>query len=226
MEMQKPPNNITKLPLARRVLAAILRSFFNLLYHQMAWTYDWVAAIVSVGSWKTWVEEIANYVEGPRALEIGHGPGYLQYLLIKKGITTFGVDESAEMSRIARKRLFSLGLNLNLTRGDALNLPFAEQSFNQVVLTFPSEFILNPEALQEIHRVLVDAGITVILPLGWVTGHKPAERLAAWINHLTNEAPEWNEKALDPWKGGGFDISWEMVDFNASKILVIKMVKL
>jgi ubiquinone/menaquinone biosynthesis C-methylase UbiE len=225
MEKQNPPFNSGKLPLARQILASFLRSFFNLLYHPMAWTYDWVAAIVSVGSWKTWVEEIANYVEGPRALEIGYGPGHVQAALIHKGITTFGVDESAEMSRIAYKRLVSLGLNMNLTRGDALNLPFADQSFNQVVLTFPSEFILNPNALQEIHRVLSDAGLAIILPLAWITGHRLAERLAAWINNLTGEAPEWNEKLLDPWKGRGFDINWEMLQLRASKILIIKMAK-
>jgi hypothetical protein len=51
------------------------------------------------------------------------------------------------------------------------------------------------------------------------------ERLAAWFNHVTGEAPEWNEKSLEPLKTFGFDVSWDMLDFNTSKILIIRMLK-
>ena len=226
MEIQRPPGKIFRLPLYKQLLAVFLRTFFHLLYHQFAWAYDWVAEIVSLGAWKNWVKSTGTYVDGPKTLEIGFGPGHLQVALEQKGITTFGVDESSEMSRIACKRLTSLGLPANLIRGDALQLPFANLSFNQVILTFPSEYILKPETLQEIHRVLVEGGSAFILPMAWITGKKPLHRLFAWINRITGKAPEWNEKSLEPWRNCGFDMSWEMIHMVSSKALLVKMRKL
>jgi hypothetical protein len=51
------------------------------------------------------------------------------------------------------------------------------------------------------------------------------ERAAAWVNHITGEAPEWNEKSLEPLKKSGFEVNWEMINFNSSKILIIQMEK-
>ena len=33
----------------------LLRFFFHHFYHNFAWTYDFVAALVSVGRWNEWV---------------------------------------------------------------------------------------------------------------------------------------------------------------------------
>jgi ubiquinone/menaquinone biosynthesis C-methylase UbiE len=213
------------LALPKRILIISLRFFFKLLYHQFAWTYNWVASIVSLGAWQKWVTSVLPYLIGPRTLEIGFGPGHLQVALIFKGIIVFGLDESQQMIQIAQRRLSKLGLLPNLIRGDACTLPYADNCFHQIVMTFPSEYILNPTSLNEIHRVLIDGGMAIILPLAWITGRKPLERLAAWFNHVTGEAPEWNEKSLEPLKTFGFDVSWDMLDFNTSKILIIRMLK-
>jgi SAM-dependent methyltransferase len=213
------------LPLPVRIFAASLRLFFNLLYHQFAWTYDGVAWMVSLGSWQKWVLSVVPYLSGPRTLEIGFGPGHLQAAVSRKGISPFGLDESHQMGQIARQRLIRLNIQPNLVRGDALALPFSERSFNQVVMTFPSEYILNPLTLAEIHRVLADDGTAVMLPLAWITGRKPLERLVAWFTHLIGEAPEWHKESLIPLRNAGFNVDWQMSDLNSSKILVIRMVK-
>jgi hypothetical protein len=67
--------------------------------------------------------------------------------------------------------------------------------------------------------------MTIVLPLAWITGQKPLERAAAWLNRITGEAPEWNEKSLDPLKKAGFMVNWEMIDFSSSKVLMVRMVK-
>jgi len=59
-----------------------LRLFFRLLYHQLAFTYDLVAASVSFNRWKDWVMSVVPFIEGNRILEIGHGPGHLQRILL------------------------------------------------------------------------------------------------------------------------------------------------
>ena len=225
--MQKPNNLGGMPPLAfpKRILIVLLRLFFKLLYHQFAWTYDWVASVVSLGSWQTWVTSVLPYLDSPRILEIGFGPGHMQVALSQKGITVYGLDESRQMAQIAHRRMTKLGLHSNLIRGDARTLPFSGNCFHQVVMTFPAEYILNPTSLTEIRRVLVDGGMAIMLPIAWITGRKPLERLAAWVNRITGETPEWDEKSLEPLKTAGFEVSWEMKNFNNSKILIIRLLK-
>jgi ubiquinone/menaquinone biosynthesis C-methylase UbiE len=214
-----------RLSLPTLLLTSALRLFFHLLYHQFAWGYDWVAWMVSLGAWKKWVLSVAPFLDGPKTLEIGFGPGHLQVALNRKGLTSFGLDESVQMTRIAKRRLSKSGLDPKVIRGNALMLPFADHCLNQVVMTFPSEYILNSATLGEIQRVLVNGGMAIMVPLVWITGKKPLERAAAWLNRISGEAPEWNEKSLDPIKKAGFMVSWKMIDFGSSKILMVRMVK-
>src|SRR4030042_5098408 len=127
------------------------------------------------------------------------------------------------MAGIARNRLSKSGYPLKIVRGDAQLLPFADHCFNQLVMTFPAEFILNPSTFIEISRVLTAEGELIMLPLAWITGRSPLARLAAWVNRLTGEAPEWDARFLEPLKSTGFELSWCMQDFSTSKILVVRM---
>ena len=214
------------LPLLTRLLLTFLRTFFKLLYHQFAWVYDIVACLVSVCAWQQWVRSLLTYLEGPRTLEIGFGTGHLLEGLALKGVATFGLDESPQMGQIARRRLGARSLHANLIRGDARALPFAAEAFHQVALTFPSEYVLHPDALLEIQRILVAGGVATVLPLAWITGRKPWEQLVAWVNHVTGQTPEWTESSLAPLKQAGFDASWEMKQFSSSHILLIHLRKL
>ena len=135
------------------------------------------------------------------------------------------MDESIQMVNTALHRLVDLGQIPNLARGDAQFLPFANESFQQVVMTFPAEFLLQKSTFREIHRVLVNEGILIILPLAWITGRKPLQRAVAWLNRITGEAPDWNESSLDPLKDLGFIVSWDMINLHSSKVLIIKLVK-
>jgi ubiquinone/menaquinone biosynthesis C-methylase UbiE len=209
----------------RRLLLRFLRLFFKLLYHQFSWTYDFVAWLVSVGSWNKWVEAVIPYLDGPKILEIGFGPGHLQHALQQNNASVYGIDESNQMVHIARRRLAKLGFRPNLIQGDALHLPFGTESFNQVVMTFPAEFIINRLTLVEIRRVLVHGGSALIIPLAWITGRMPWERLAAWVNKVTGESPPWDSNVLDPLKEAGFEVDWEMINFPNSKVLLVRLVK-
>ena len=62
------------------LIQILLQPIFHLLYHQFAWTYDFVAAFVSLGRWQDWVDAVVPFMSG-RVLEIGFGPGHLQELL-------------------------------------------------------------------------------------------------------------------------------------------------
>lgn len=225
MDRQNKTGQEYRPTLPKRLLALILRAFFKLLYHQFAWTYDWVASIVSLNSWQRWVQSPLPYIYGPKTLEIAFGPGHLQESLNQNGITCFGLDESTQMTSITYRRLKRLGFIPNLVRGMAQNLPFRNESFDQVVMTFPAEFILTTSTFAESNRVLNAGGCVIIIPLAWITGQKPLQKAFAWLNSFTGEAPVWNEKYLDPLKSLGFDVFWEMINFDDSKVLLIRLIK-
>ncbi|MBU2610467.1 MAG: methyltransferase domain-containing protein [Chloroflexi bacterium] len=203
----------------------ILRVFFNLLYHQFAWSYDLVAALVSLGQWNAWVCSILPYIAGQRVLELGHGPGHLQLALHKHGFQAYGLDESRQMGRQAFWRLQQNRFHPNLTRGLAQTLPFAKNTFQSVAITFPSEYIFDPHTLEEIQRVLIPGGRLVILPIAWITGKRPLERLAAWLFRTTGEAPgkpgELNLELKGLFGRAGFEVQKETVQLRSSLLLFI-----
>lgn len=225
--MEKTTNNseIAGISLPKRLLYQFLRVVYKLLYHQCAWSYDVIASIVSLGAWQKWIQSVIPYLDGPRILEIGFGPGHLQAALHRKKLSIFGLDESPQMVGLARRRLIRHGLQPALVRGEAQCLPFADESIHQVLMTFPSEFILQSATISEIRRILVNEGTALILPLAWITGRKPWERLIAWTTRTIGEAPDWDPRILEPLKNVGFDVSWEMIEYTTSKIILVHMIK-
>lgn len=191
----------------------------------MAWTYDGVAAMVSLGMWQDWVRAVIPYLKEEKILELGHGPGHLQAELLQKGFPVTGVDLSPQMSRQAARRLRKKGYQPRLVRGWAQALPFMEGAFHKVVATFPSEYIIDPLTLTEIRRVLAPGGQAVILALAWITGHKWMERAAAWLFRITGEAPEWEDRFLDPVRKAGFQAQVDWVELKSSRLVIILATK-
>jgi len=181
-----------------------LRVFFYLLYHQLAWMYDFVAGMVSLGMWKDWIASVLPLLQGPRVLELGYGPGHLQAMMQTKHIKTFGIDNSRQMGRIATRRIHSLSRTSNLINAYAQILPFPNCSFEQIVATFPTEYAFDPRTLAESLRVLVPGGTMIVLPHAWITGNHFREQAAACLFRITGQAPEWHESFLIPFKDAGF----------------------
>jgi ubiquinone/menaquinone biosynthesis C-methylase UbiE len=192
-------------------LYPILRIFFQLLYHQFAWTYDWVAGLVSLGLWKEWVRGVVPYLDGSAILELGHGPGHLQLALQKKGLTPFGLDASPQMGRLARRRLKRNSLPSQIVRAAAQSIPVANGSFDQVVATFPTEYITAPETLSEIWRVLQPGGRVVVLPAAWITGQGWMERYAAGLFRITKQSPRLPQSPGLP-GSEGFQVDFPLIE--------------
>jgi ubiquinone/menaquinone biosynthesis C-methylase UbiE len=206
-----------------RQLHSLLRFFFHLLYHPFAWTYDLVAALVSLGHWKGWVLSALPFLEG-RVLEIGYGPGHLQLALHAHGFATFGLDESQQMSRLAERRLRLKGFPVRLARAYAQHLPFAANAFDTLVATFPSGYIFEADTLAETRRVLAPAGRLVIIPTAWITGRGIHERLAAGLFKLSGEAGAIEavmSSISARLQANGFNVRHELLECPGSKVLVI-----
>jgi len=200
-----------------------LRFLFRLLYHPFAFTYDLVAATVSFGRWKNWILEVLPFIEGTRILEIGHGPGHLQRILLSRGLTAVGLDESAQMGRLAKRNTDD---SARLTRGLAQQLPFSDSTFDTVVSTFPSEYIFDPVTLTEANRVLTETGRFVILPGAVITGRAVWDRFMAWLFRVTGQTPPdlseiIHEKSKEPFAKAGFQVEVHELDVKSSIVFIM-----
>jgi len=99
------------------------------------------------------------------------------------------------MGRLARKRVLRKGFTPCLVCGMAQALPYPAGTFQQVVSTFPSEYIADPQTLMEIYRVLAPDGEAVLLLLAWITDKHWYGRLAAWLFRLPGRHPELGRPA-------------------------------
>lgn len=205
-----------------------LKLFFRYLYHQLAWSYDLVAYIVSLGKWTRWVAASYDYLDQQPVLELGFGTGQLQCDLLKREFAIYGVDESDQMAKHAKKRLDQAGVQSNIVRALSQNLPFPADFFGSVVSTFPAEYIYADETISEMKRVLIPGGRAVICPVAWITGRSVLQNMAAGLFRITRQSPTMHELLSGPVKlyferlsAHGFDASYDLVPVEASQVLVI-----
>lgn len=199
-----------------------MRFFFHHFYHALAWTYDLVAAIVSLGRWRAWGRAALPFASGGRVLELGFGPGHLQVEMARAGWQAFGLDESPQMIAQARRNLRREGAPMRLTRGVTQSLPFPPDSFDSVISTFPSEYITDPRTLAEARRVLKPGGRLVIVPVAWMGGQSLPERLMHWLFRVTGQGGEGLEERLVSFLAEhGFEAVCMRVPVRNSTVLVV-----
>src|ERR1043165_132311 len=210
-------------------MKTLLRFFFRLLYHQFAFTYDLVAATVSANRWKDWVMSVIPFIEGDRILEIGHGPGHLQRVLLSRGWIAVGIDESAQMGRLAKRNLSRTNTlsddiaytQINLTRGLAQYLPFPNEAFDTIIATFPTEYINDPDTLGEVKRCLSNRGRLVVLPVSM-----PRNRFLDWLFKVTHQSPLEaldivRAKLKEPFVAAGFQTEVQTLDARSGILLIV-----
>lgn len=200
------------------IIQRFMRFFFNLLYHPFAFTYDLVAWVVSFGRWNDWVFSIVPFIKGTRILELGHGPGHLQRILLSRGLFAVALDESKQMGRLAKHRL---GDSANLTRGLAQSLPYADETFESIVSTFPSEYIFDPRTLSEVRRVLRSRGRLIVLPAAF-----PKNLFLRWLYKVTGESPSdingfIRHRLQRPFVDANFHAEIETIEVKSSTLLFV-----
>lgn len=165
---------------------------FHLLYNQLAWTYDAVSWVVSLGQWREWQRAALPFVRGPRVLDLAHGPGHLLADMRRRGYVAVGLDLSPAMGWLARRHGPA-----PTVRGRGQRLPFSAETFDTVVATFPAPFILEPDTLAAIERILSAEGVLVIVPGARLTGGGAVERVIEWLYAITGQRPD--SAAPDAW---------------------------
>jgi ubiquinone/menaquinone biosynthesis C-methylase UbiE len=211
-------------------LRLVLRIFFRLLYHEFAWTYDWVAAAVSAGHWSDWVKQAQPFMVGQHVLELGFGPGHLQSDLREAGLDVFGLDASPQMCWLAstniRRSLKAPSRNgythdAKFVCGLGSQLPFRSGSFNTVTATFPTEYIFERRTAAEIARVLTPGGRLVIVLTAWITGKTLRERASALLFSLTGQSEPVQVIWQTPFSEAGLEVKTIWIDLGHSRVCIL-----
>jgi len=133
------------------------------MFDGVAKRYDLVNDLLSLGQTKRWrkkVQTIINPTQGMAILDIAAGPGSSSEPLFKAGADVTSLDFSEGMLEQGRKaRPY-----LKFVKGDALNLPFNENTFDLTTISFGLRNTHDyKKALQEALRVTKIGGRMVIV---------------------------------------------------------------
>lgn len=145
------------------------RADLNKTPHEVAAMFDAVAEkydisndVLSLGQTRSWRKSVVKAIDikpGERILDLAAGTGTSTEPFAKAGADAVACDFSLGMLKVGKKRL----PNLNFVAGDALNLPFADNSFDAVTISFGLRNVADTKrALQELYRVTKPGGRMVI----------------------------------------------------------------
>ena len=137
------------------------------IFDRIADKYEFTAKFLSFGIMPYWLSRLSAGItpkRDGRVLDLACGTGILFPKLVKRFKTVVGLDYSLPMLSVAKEKPFN---NVYLVRGDALELPFKENSFDTVVLSLGLRHFPDiGKSLKEIHRVLKEGGELHILEVG------------------------------------------------------------
>lgn len=153
---------------------------------------------------------------GEKILEVGFGTGHSLAAIaasVGEGGKAFGIDLSPRMRQLARERLIDSGMDrrVELTTGDATELPYADAALDAVFMTFVLELFDTgeiPRVLAECYRVLRPGGRICVVSLSRAGRPRVVRRLYEWghrrLPSLLDCRPIYVEHSL---RAAGFTIS-------------------
>lgn len=145
---------------------------YRQLYTHLAWAYDGVSWLVSLGRWDGWRQTALDFVVGMDVLEVGFGTGELLSEMGRRQITVSGLEASAAMHGITARKLSRRGQDVRRVQGLVQSLPFGDASFDTIVSTFPAEFATDPATYREFERVLRPGGRLVMVDVALFTDNR------------------------------------------------------
>ena len=182
-------------------------------YNRLSRWYDWIAG--SEDRYRQIGVQALNPQATERLLEIGFGTG--QCLLefaqqVGSDGWVCGIDLSEGMAAVAHERISTAGLGdrVSLLLGDAVELPFADHSFDAIFASFTLELFDTPDiprVLQQCTRILRPGGRLATVTLVKTDQPGFAERLYEWFHARMPVAvdcrPIWAQPVIEQ---AGFDI--------------------
>jgi len=132
------------------------------MFDDVAHRYDFLNDLLSLGRTKAWRRVVTSIIgpkPGMKILDIAAGTGSSSRPLVDKGAEVTALDFSHGMIKQGRKQ----NKNINFVQGDALKLPFEDNSFDVSTISFGLRNTSNTDkALKEALRVTKDGGRIVV----------------------------------------------------------------
>lgn len=157
------------------------------VFHSVASKYDIMNDVMSAGlhrGWKRFAVEVSGVKPGDQVLDIAGGSGDLSKLFAKKVESHLTqnpskvilTDINASMLAVGRDRMIDAGLNVPASQCNAEQLPFADNTFDCVIVAFGLRNMTHKDlALKEMHRVLKVGGRLLVLEFSKIW--QPLEKL-------------------------------------------------
>jgi len=132
------------------------------MFDDVAKHYDRTNTVLSAGNavlWRAAMVRAVAPVAGERILDIAAGTGTSSVALQRSGARVVAVDFSPGMVAEGRKR----HKKIEFVQADATALPFGDNEFDAVAISFGLRNIVDPKAaLSEMYRVLKPGGRVVV----------------------------------------------------------------
>ncbi|UGT45821.1 demethylmenaquinone methyltransferase [Nocardia yamanashiensis] len=130
------------------------------MFDGVAKRYDLTNTVISMGQdryWRWATRQALGLRPGERVLDLGAGTGVSTVEFGKSGAWCVATDFSQGMLQAGRFR------NVPMVAGDAMALPFADESFDAVTISYALRNVSDPDlALREMLRVTKPGGRLVV----------------------------------------------------------------
>jgi demethylmenaquinone methyltransferase / 2-methoxy-6-polyprenyl-1,4-benzoquinol methylase len=164
------------------------------MFDGVAERYDLMNDILSAGQVRLWRRAVARIIgagPGDRVLDLAAGTGTSALSFTAAGADCVACDFSLGMLRAGRSRMAGRKQRgagrLGWVAGDALRLPFRDEAFDAVTISFGLRNVADPgAALAEMHRVTRPGGRLVVCEFSTIT-IAPLDML--YRRYLTNVLP-------------------------------------
>lgn len=180
-------------------------SYVSQMFARIAPRYDLMNRLMTGGCDQVWRRRVARLAAlplGGRALDVATGTGDIALALARQysGVQVVGVDFTSAMMRTGRPKFGAEDLadRIALTTGDALRLPFPEDSFDAATTGFALRNVTDiPRAFAEMWRVVRPGGRVVsleisrpTLPVFRTLFHFYFYRLVPWLGGIISGQKE------------------------------------
>jgi len=206
----------------------------SLMFDEVAPRYDRTNTILSMGNdrrWRRHAVRALQLVPGQRVLDVAAGTAVSTKALAATGAWAVATDFSVGMLAAART-----GTTLPRVAGDAMRLPFADESFDAVTISFGLRNVADPAAaLREFARVVRPGGQLLVCefsrprptPIRWGYGWYLRTVLPMLARRVSSnpEAYTYLQETIDAWpdqpslarmiaRSGWTEVVWKNMTFG------------
>jgi demethylmenaquinone methyltransferase/2-methoxy-6-polyprenyl-1,4-benzoquinol methylase len=132
------------------------------MFDDVARRYDLTNDVLSLGQDRRWRRVVLDAVDprpGERVLDLAAGTGTSSQPFRDRGAVVVPCDFSVGMLRVGKRAL----PQLSFVAGDATRLPFGDDTFDAVTISFGLRNVVDPDAgLEEMRRVTKPGGRLVV----------------------------------------------------------------